>query len=493
MKSIENNFYLIWINLISIILMIGIVILWVNYRRKIHLPILFDLVFFILLVKTLLYFLMPATLRLISDWALDREIGVNPVEIAAVYTLEFFSIIIWMLSVVLILRLIQPKKINYIKNNEIYDLSYIKNINSFVVISKYQERKLNNKKLKKQTSILFLIILCLFYIWNFPFTIQAMSIETETERNLFIHSINIAGPLVGAYLFATGKKFGYFAFVLGLIVTVIAIIYGIVVGSRGQIITISIWLIFLYLFINKKNYIIYLAVLGLAVLFVAHSVMTTIRTDSDAKDRSFIDKLSNVVESSLKNESDTNGFINALEFRFGISSRMSVGFLRLNEIGRGAGFQPIESAFYAPIPRRFFPNKPELGSDDGTLSGLGMFRINQVVAGGESTNMSEFFTGLHAYWELGIFGVMFLSAISGLFIALFIFYFTKFGVASLPIMMVMMKPPWLEPKLWIAELIGYTFNTMLPIILIWYITYVIVIAFSGLKNGLFLSMKKKIK
>ena len=109
------------------------------------------------------------------------------------------------------------------------------------------------------------------------------------------------------------------------------------------------------------------------------------------------------------------------------------------------------------------------GSIDGTRAGMGMYIINRVMMGDFNFNMSEFYTGVHAYWELGFIGVFLLSALSGILIAISIVYFESFGLAGPFLMIIMFKPPWLEVKLWTSEMIADLFHTMIPLIILWYL------------------------
>jgi hypothetical protein len=99
---------------------------------------------------------------------------------------------------------------------------------------------------------------------------------------------------------------------------------------------------------------------------------------------------------------------------------------------------------------------------------MGMYII-QIVMNEAPWNMSDFFTGVHSYWELGIIGVVVFSFLSALFISFCANYFARFSLAGLPLMMTMLFPPWNEPKLWISQIILQFFHILFPLVLIWYV------------------------
>lgn len=462
-----DSLCLIIINVISIVLVFISIKFWKTFRNKFQYTELFDLVAFVLFIKVCLYFLLPAILRVYSDWEKDREIGALPSEIVTVYVIEFLSILIWMSTIVTILFVVQNIRLH--RRTSSINIDRRDNAPKSNWLNRFP---VNLVGVCDRTSKMFLIVICVLFLMYFPYSMEAVLEVLMGDGNLIQPIVSLAGPMVGIYLFAYGRKrFGTFVFLLGTVVTIMSLVAAFAFGSRGQIVAIAIWLVFLYLFVTRNKFILYVALAGMIGVFFFHNAMTVLRADKEFQSRPFIEKATSLIVGLEEERGEKNDLLSSLEFRFGESSRMSVGFLRLVDTGTIAGLKPILASFYSPVPRRFIQDKPEQGSIDGTKEGMGMYIIHDVMDG--SANMSEFYTGLHAYWELGLLGVFFLSALSGVFIFIYVISFGKLGITGLPLMMIMLKPPWLEPKLWISELISDFFHTLLPLVCLWFLIAVI--------------------
>lgn len=448
---------LIFINSLSLLLLAIILIFWVKVRRCFLSSVIFDLICYIASVKVFLLFILPAILRSLSDWAKDRLIGATPTEIALVYDIEFASIITWLLFMMLTLRFMRF-------GNESYS----------------EDLKKGNRGITEKTVKVFIFLICIIFLAVFPYNVESAVELMSGGGGLIQPVVAIACPVFGIYVFACGRKqYGILLFVVGMIVTAMSMAMAFGGGSRGQIIFAALWLLFLYFFVTKKKYILYCSVAGILTVLLAYNIMTDFRSYTGAPKESYFEKASNMLSavSGTKNE---NGLLSSMEFRFGEASRVSVGFLRLVDQGASAGLKPIAASLYSVIPRRYFQDKPLQGSVDGTEFGMGMRIIHIIMYG--SMDMSEFYTGVHAYWELGIMGVFLFSALSGVFIALCIVLFGRLGSAGPPLMMIMLKPPWLEPKLWISEVIADIFHTLIPLLLIWLMCSFLVKVWCRMKN-----------
>jgi hypothetical protein len=270
---------------------------------------------------------------------------------------------------------------------------------------------------------------------------------------------------VGVFLVGIGiRNAGPILWFIGLVVTVLAAVSAVTMGSRGQIIALALYFLFMYLVVNRAVGVLLLSISLIITVGISYNAMTFVRADTGYRDVGMEQKLSAMI-SELGRGRNEGDLLAALEYRFGEASRRSVAFLRLVAAGKSAGLAVIKSALWAPLPRRFFPDKPLLGSVDGTKEGMGMHVIHWTMDG--TANMSEFYTGVHAYWELGIAGVVCLSAFSALFIFACIKIFASCGTAALPLMMVALKPPWLEPKLWTSEAISDAIKTLAPLLIVW--------------------------
>ena len=174
-----------------------------------------------------------------------------------------------------------------------------------------------------------------------------------------------------------------------------------------------------------------------------------------------------IIDQEKKGE---RNLIEEIEWRFGASSRMSVGFLRMYDRGDEAGLNPITHSSMGIVPRFINENKPYPSTLDGDdpLSG-GAYLLYREVYGYHHTSMVEFSTGSHAYWELGWIGVIFLSLISGIYISISTFYFQRFGIASIVLVFSLFKPfGYMEPKIWVSDIPLQIYQIILPFFFIYF-------------------------
>jgi hypothetical protein len=125
------------------------------------------------------------------------------------------------------------------------------------------------------------------------------------------------------------------------------------------------------------------------------------------------------------------------------------------------------------LPRSINPDKPipsTLDADD--IYSMGMYIIFREVYGyNNNYSMVEFPTGAHFYWEFGVLGVLVLSAISGLYVSLCAYFFSKFGMVALPLMVAVFKPwGYVDPKIWVSDIALQLYQIILPFILLVIIT-----------------------
>jgi hypothetical protein len=468
---------LIWINIISIALIFLLFIMWKTLRKQFPQPILFDLVAYFVALKLVLYFFLPAFLRMLSDWKYDRMINAAPSEIATVYTIEFISYVIWILSILIITQMPWFKRMAKKAKDSIFNWKESDKINEAgpnkCPYNFKRRLRLEGKPIfLNRNAKLFFLSICGLYLLFFPYSFD-LSLQSEGVATYFIKpAVMMAGPVIGLYIISLNRKhIGNLLFALGIIVSLLSLIYGFGTGARGEVVWMGMWLFFLYFFVSRKKLILYTVIIGFATIAIFQSVMLEVRGRQDFHKMSPIEQISTFFSvKGLKSERDN--LLSSMELRFGEASRLSVAFVRLHDSENAAGWRPIISALYAPLPRKFFPEKPEPGSIDGTKQGMGMYIIHDVMTG-DWWNMSDFFTGVHSYWELGMAGVLLFSIVPALFISFCANYFARFGVAGLPFMMIMLFPQWNEPKLWISQIILQIFHILLPLMLIWYVTKII--------------------
>jgi hypothetical protein len=485
-----DNFCLIWINLLPIALLLIVFGMWQMLRRQFPQPLLFDLVAYFVVVKVIMIFLIPALIRVVNDWKLDRAIGAEPSEIAINYTVEFASYLIWLLSIWFVVRLPGPKWIFRNKNAHNNVAAITAREKDFDLNCGYIRGSAGPKpEAAHRQAKLFMVLLCgiyLFYILSksHPLLASIYRLRPVALLSVFFEwAVMLSGPVVAVYIFALHRKSASnFLFFFGTGVAVISMTYALGSGSRGQIVGPALWLIFLYIFVSRKKIILYGALAGIVMVLLLHSVMIDVRGMANFNDKSPIEKIGAFV-AGKKAGADLADLLSGMEFRLGEASRVSVAFLRLYNNGMAAGLKPIQTALWVPLPRKFFPAKPQPGSVDGTWDGMGMHVVQGYMRAWPWV-MSDFLTGVHAYWELGLFGVALFSILSGVFVAFCANYFSNFGLAGLPLMMMVLKPWWIEPKLWISQIILESVTVLIPLVLIWHFTGFILQMFERCKRHL---------
>ena len=163
--------------------------------------------------------------------------------------------------------------------------------------------------------------------------------------------------------------------------------------------------------------------------------------------------------------------IDEIEWRFGASSRMSATFIRMYDRGDGAGLNPILNSVRGFLPRSIDPDKPIPSTVDGSdIYTQGMYFIYREVYGYDTYSMTEFSSGGHAYWELGLLGVILLPLVSGVYIGLCAYHFQRLGIISLALMMAIFKPfGYVDPKIWVSDVALQLYQLILPLTLLWLI------------------------
>lgn len=482
--------YLFLINFLSISLLFLLFVLWKKVRLQFAQPLIFDLVVYFVFLKIILIFFIPAFLRFLSNWQYDKVIDALPSDIATVYIIESISYVVWMFSIFLVTKMTyfkkMSKKINILSERDSFRKGKEGSLN---LTTEYPHKGFRKKRVyTEEIAKLYLLVLCALYLIFNPDTFKAYQF-TGGLAYFIKPAVLMAGPVVGLYIFSLGRKaIGNLTFILGIVITLLSLIYGLATGVRGQIVGPAMWLFFLYFFVSRKKYVLYTSILGVITVFFLHSAMVEVRSMKGHIEKPAKERIQSFVTAKNTSKEQKN-FLDNMEFRFGEASRLSVAFVRLYEIGMSAGLEPIKSALYAPLPRRFFKDKPQPGSVDGTREGMGMYIIQKVMRA-EPWNMSDFFTGVHAYWEIGLPAVILFSLLSGVFIAYCANYFAGFSLAGLPLMMIMLKPWWNEPKLWIAQTILQVVHILVPLMIIWYVSRCAFRIIRELKKCMVLAVKQ---
>ena len=152
--------------------------------------------------------------------------------------------------------------------------------------------------------------------------------------------------------------------------------------------------------------------------------------------------------------------------------RIGTAFLGLHDRGEAAGINPIKHSLMGFLPRSIAPDKPipsTLDPDD--IYSMGMYVISREIYGYDTFSMVEFPTGAHFYWEFGVLGVILLSAVSGLYVAVCAQAFSKLGMIALPLLVAIFKPwGYVDPKIWVSDIALQLYQVILPLILLLLIT-----------------------
>lgn len=394
-----------------------------------------DLVFLIFKMRITLFYLLPSVTRFIFEWENDLYEKVYPSEITSIYVFEFISHIIYFL---IFYRLC--------KNNK-SDLSFLSDN-------------------KGGMNLIIYIVLVIFAFFAIVDTISSFNSDFQNSDNLWMIKplISQVGCVSCFYIVALNKKFfNKKIFCLAIIVSIIYLATAFLSSIRGKVFWPILWLMFCVYYFNKcqiKKYFIFSVVI-LAFLAVMQSGMTSSR-GLETNDLST--KINNILNAGSR---DSKSLLIEIDYRFGALTRYSVGLLRLANEGRFAGLKPIVNSLYAPIPRFLMPEKPVPCSSEGDLYSMGMYMGSAKVTG-IPTNMCEFSTATHAYWEIGILGVILFSVIPAYYVFYSILFFRRFKILAPCFFMAIFKVwGYNDPKIWISEIV----LDMIQIILISYLSY----------------------
>lgn len=422
------------------------------------------LVFFYTIVRIILFLLVPAILRLNSNWYYDRILYIAPHEITTVYLLEFISYSTWAIGFVIVAILMQSGKRRGLQTESGFPL---------------HEKNYGDTGLGVPT---FIFIILVLYLASFGDKMFLQSRFGESGIGSLIEPVAfLAGPAFGLYAMSFRSRVGTLDFLMGLVVSVAAIGYSLLFGVRGQALFYGTFLVFIFFFCNRSRFLLIAGLVSIVAMVGFHAEMTVLRADKSYTSGSVSSMVSSLFSS--KPGSAGSGLLMDTESRLGEATRLSVAFVRLYDSGQGVGFRVIGSALLAPVPRVLMPNKPEPGSSDGTKTGMGMYVIQDQMRG-EYWNMSDFVTGAHAYWELGFVGVLLFGFVAGVFISFFTAKFNKLGMFGIAMAVMALKPWAMESKLWVSEIILQLFHLIIPLLLIWYLVRISLSIYATIKKYL---------
>jgi len=366
--------------------------------------VLFHFIEFLLYYKVFFYLLIPAILRTFSDFQYDKELNIDYIEILSVYVIEVVSYIVWISML-------------------------------YICLYKFKERKVSIywQSIAEMT---LLVILVLYFYMTYVKFIALFGIDEDTlfDTSLYILKplIEQLGPVAAFFSSIIHLKYRKNRYILILSVMIICMYAPITLlsGIRHLIIHPAFFTLYLLYIFNYKK-----AIKILGVFLVVFALFQGVFLEFRNLDKE--NRLDAIVTSELK---DTHkNLIQEIEWRYGEASRMSVALLRRSYIGNKAWFNVIKSGLYAPLPRKYFPNKPIPGSSGEDKFSMAMY-IGQVDLRGIRLNMSDFYTGVHAYWEFGLLGVLINSAVSALYISFIVIVLLSIGLIGIPFLFLFFKP-----------------------------------------------------
>jgi len=401
-----------------------------------------ELVMALAVFKIAAYYLFPATARLVNGWKFDLEIMVLPYEIAFVYVIDLISYAVWALTL----------------------MFFANGIHERIGV----EGPAGDSDAATNRERIFVFLIFLLFAISFKDSVATVFFpglagEEEQGFNPFGPFAVVSGQVLACSVaFLGSRAYGRVNWVLSIPCLLMFLVFASLSGVRGLIIYPLLWLLFLSVTVRKSIKMYAAGGILLLALGLFHGYFMSLRVNEGAPPAGLAERIAG------REEKGDRSLPDEVIWRFGELTRMSVGFKRMADDGEHAGFKPVLSALYAPVPRQFLPEKPWPGSIDDDRYGSGMYIIHRKIL--DTYNMSEFSTGMHAYWEFGLAGVLAYSLIAGLYTSFCMALFSRFGLTGLALMALSFKPwGYNEPKIWMAELMLQLVQIILPALVLWFL------------------------
>jgi hypothetical protein len=435
-----NFIYSFFCSIFCIFICLIIILFAFKTRKKVinnfYSDVYVDLIFFTVIYRVSFYMLLPAAMRILSGSQFETELGIDLNELLYVYVIEFFSYMVWFLGIL------------YFSNKYKSD-------------SHYSYAQLFEKY--RMVSLLF----CCFVVFMFVLKILFYEIYIKYIYIdiIFVALIGFGGYVISPFLMVNYKQLGIIPSLLGTLGVLLSLS---IVGTRGIYVGMTLWLIFL-LWYNKSKFQLYIYIgvfIFLIISFINYGGFYKVNVLSEEGKISIMEE---VIKQASPGKLGGRSVWEEVEFRFGSATRLATGFIRMRDRGAGAGINPIWNSIQSIVPRYFWPDKPAPSSVNGDIYGQGMYLMGKEVTG-IWWNMCEFPEGLHAYWEFGFLGVIFLSFIPAAYVVFVANYFSRFGFLSVPLLLITFKPwGYTSPKLWVSEIIFQFYSIIIPSLLLIYI------------------------
>lgn len=430
----------------------------IHLNRSFPPPILINLIYFFIYVKLILYYLLPSILRLFSNFQFEREDRVAPIELLHVYCIELISWLIWFVFLHATLLLFARTK------ETVQD-------NTFLFSNK-----------ENSNSLLLIISLGFIYVLSCGLLKTEIPPYIEVFRSIFFFAGLSIGPLfviLSKELF--NKKFFYF----GLILCIFNVL---TLSTRGAVIYLLLFCYYLAWFVSKDvvtKRVLVGFTFTLAIFYFILGGLVTGSISINETGETQID----IGAKAEKNEGRSS--LEEIEWRFGASTRMGTVFIKLFDNDKAAGILPIKHSLMGILPRTIYLEKPipsTLDPDD--IFSQGMYIIYREIHGYDTFSMSEFPSGAHFYWEFGIYGVLFLSAISAIYVSLFTVYISRLGAVSIPLLISVFKPwGYMDPKIWVSDIILQIYQNIIPALILYLLILALLIIKKSMQHVLKLSLR----
>jgi hypothetical protein len=396
-----------------------------------------NIIFLVAMGHVGLFMLIPAVLRPLTGWADDLDLGVNRSEIVYVYLIELVSFATWAGGFVLVWR-------------------------GRGLAENARQQGNADEKMGGDARLFLIMVLGLgiwrlvdIYVFGGSPVFDPDKSDFQARWGWLVGPLaDLSGTVVGLYVLALGRaKVGRALWSLALIgVAAFAATIG-SNGIRGTAIWPLFWWMLLVALHRKRREWIRLTLPALAILVPLFLYNEYYREKLPGVATQSGLAIGEKLAALRSGEAEASDLIGSSAFRLGCASRYSVAFVRMWQTDRGALWNPIANTLYAPLPRRFFPDKPWPTSLRGDQYSAGMYLCVSEFTPFQNFTMTEFLTGSHAYWEFGWAGVFGLSLVGGMVLAFIAGLLRKMGAAGPAIVLLFFKPwGYNNPKLWFSDL-----------------------------------------
>lgn len=211
---------------------------------------------------------------------------------------------------------------------------------------------------------------------------------------------------------------------IGGIALLFLLLTGITSGLRGRIIWVaSLLLVLGYLKGKKINTVIafLLIALMIPIFTILPGVVRSISYSYAESGGSRVDLTNEVfheIIDTINNKDNLLDSVNELLDAFSWRAqgpRNSTVLYKLHDSGNSGGFTPYIGGIFFPLPRIIWPDKPVIGSSDGTTFGRPAYIVMRIGYGLPYHTMGPYLASAAAYWSLGWFGVFLCGFATGLF------------------------------------------------------------------------------